>query len=54
MYSGFKDVNAPDPEAARNKTPAQFDAPNFAPAVAIHWPAKTQSDDEKAWLEEHV
>jgi hypothetical protein len=54
MYSGFKDVNAATHKAAAAKCPPQFDAPNFAPAVAIHLPASAQSDDEKAWLKKHV
>lgn len=54
MYSGLKDVNASSPEAARKKCPPGFDAPNYAPAVAIHLPASAQSDDEKNWLRKHV
>jgi len=54
MYSGYRDVRASDPETARKKTPPQFDAPNYAPAFAIHWPESAQSDDEKAWLKKHV
>lgn len=54
MYSCLKQVQASSPEAARKKCPRQFDAPNFAPAVAIRWPASAQSEDEKAWLEKHV
>lgn len=54
MYSCFKEVSAASPEAARRQCPPQFDAPNFAPAVAIHWPESAQSDDEKAWLKKHV
>ena len=52
MYSALKDVEASSPETARKKCPPQFDAPNYAPAVAIHWP--NQTDDEKAWLLKHV
>jgi hypothetical protein len=52
MYSALKDVNASSPEAARKKCPPQFDAPHYAPAIAIHWP--NQSDDEKRWLDKHV
>ena len=54
MYSALKDVWASSPEAARKKCPPQFDSPNYAPAVAIHWPEESQSDDEKAWLKKHV
>lgn len=54
MYSGLKDVDASGPESARKKCPPQFDAPNFAPAVAIRVPRTTQSDDEKKWLARHV
>jgi len=54
MYSGFKDVNAPSPEAARKKCPPQFDEPNYAPAVAIRFPESAQSADEKEWLKKHV
>ena len=54
MYSALKDVNAASPEGARKQCPPQFDAPNYAPAMAVHWPESTQSDDEKAWLKKHV
>lgn len=54
MYSAPRDVEASSPEAARKKCPPQFDAPFYAPAVAIHWPSKSQSDDEKEWLKKHV
>lgn len=54
MYSALKEVKAASAEAARKQCPPAFDAPNFAPAVAIHWPASAQSDDEKAWLKKHV
>lgn len=54
MYSALKDVNASSPEAARKLCPPEFDAPNFAPAMAVHWPASSQSDDEKDWLQRHV
>jgi len=54
MYSCLKEVQAASPEAARKQCPPQFDAPNFAPAVAIHWPESAQSDDEKDWLKKHV
>lgn len=54
MYSCLMEVSASSPEAARKQCPRKFDAPNFAPAVAIHWPASAQSDDEKAWLRKHV
>jgi hypothetical protein len=54
MYSCLKEVKASSPEAARQKCPPQFDAPNYAPAMAVHWPASAQSDDEKAWLKKHV
>ncbi len=46
MYSGFKDVEATNPEAARQQGPPG--------CVSIHWPDSTQSDDEKAWLKKHV
>lgn len=54
MYSALKDVRATSPEAARKLCPPQFDSPNYAPAVAIHWPKSSQSDDEKEWLKRHV
>lgn len=54
MYSAYKDVRASSPEVARAQCPPQFDAPHFAPAVAIHWPPDTQSEDEKEWLKTHV
>lgn len=54
MYSCLKQVMAETPEDARLKCPPCFDAPYFAPAVAIHWPASAQSDDEKAWLKKHL
>ncbi len=54
LYSCLKEVMAYSPEAARKLTPPQFDAPYFAPAVAVHWPASAQSDDEKDWLRKHV
>lgn len=54
LYSCLKEVQASNPEAARKKCPPQFDAPNYAPAVAIRWPASAQSDDDKAWLAKHV
>lgn len=52
LYSCLKEVNASSPEAARKKCPRRFDAPHFAPAVALRWPA--QSDEELAWLRKHV
>ncbi len=52
MYSCLKEVNASSPEAARKMCPPQFDAPNYAPAVAIHWP--NHSTDEQTWLKKHV
>jgi hypothetical protein len=54
LYSCLKEVKAASPEIARRTCPLQFDFPNYAPAVAIHWPASTQSDDEKEWLKKHV
>jgi hypothetical protein len=54
MYSCLKEVMASSPEAAREKCPPQFDAPYYAPAVAVHWPASAQSDDERRWLKRHV
>lgn len=54
LYSCLKQVKADSPEEARLQCPQRFDAPFFAPAVAIHWPASAQSDDEKAWLNKHV
>ncbi len=54
LYSCLEEINASSPEAARKKCPPQFDAPNFAPAVAIRWPETAQSDDEKKWLRKHV
>lgn len=53
MYSGFRDVRAASPQEARAKCPPQFDAPNYAPAVAIRL-GNAQSDEEKAWLKTHV
>ncbi len=52
MYSALKEVKAASPAEARTMCPPQFDAPNYAPAMAIHWPA--QSDSEKEWLKKHV
>lgn len=54
MYSALKDVEASSPEVARRKCPPQFDAPHFAPAHAIHWSKRAQSDDEREWLRKHV
>ena len=54
LYSCLKEVQADSPEAARKQCPPQFDAPNYAPAVAIHWPNGAQSDDEREWLKKHV
>ena len=54
MYSALIEVRAASPEAAREQCPPRFDAPNYAAAVAIHWPASAQSDDEKEWLKRHV
>lgn len=54
MYSCLKEVKAASPESARKQCPPQFDAPNYAPAVAIHWPENAQSDEEKEWLKKHV
>jgi hypothetical protein len=54
MYSCLREVRASSPEAALKKCPPQFNTPNYARAVAIRWPEETQSDDEKAWLKEHV
>lgn len=54
MYSALREVTASSPEVARRKCPPQFDAPHYAPAMAVHWPASAQSDDEKAWLVRHV
>lgn len=54
MYSALMEVSAKSPEQARKACPPQFDAPNFAPAMAIHWPKSSQSADEKEWLKKHV
>jgi hypothetical protein len=54
MYSALMEVKASSPEVARKQCPPRFDAPHFAPAVAIHWPESAQSDDEKRWLKKHV
>lgn len=54
MYSCLKEVTASSLEAARKQCPPVFDAPNYAPAMAVHWPASAQSDAEKAWLRKHV
>ena len=52
MYSCLKEVTAASPEEARKKCPPQFDAPHYAPAVAIRWPAQSTAD--KNWLKKHV
>ncbi len=54
MYSALQEVRAASRESAARLCPPQFDAPNFAPAVAIRWPARSQSDVEKKWLKKHV
>lgn len=54
MYSALKQVQASSPESAQKQCPPQFDAPHYAPAKAIRWPASAQSEDEKAWLRKHV
>ncbi len=54
MYSCLKEVQAASREIARKRCPPQFDAPRYAPAMAIRWPASHQSDEEKAWLKKHV
>jgi hypothetical protein len=54
MYSALKDVNAASPAAARKQCPPEFDAPNYAPAMAVHWPQSAQSDAERNWLQKHV
>ena len=54
MYSGFKDVKAESAAEAQKRCPPQFDAPNYAPAKAIRWPERFQSDEEKQWLKEHL
>lgn len=54
MYSALKQVRATSPAAALKECPPDFDAPNYAPAVAIHWPKRDQSEDERAWLKKHV
>ena len=54
MYSCLKQVKAESPEAALKQCPPQFGGPNYAPAMAIHWPKSAQSDDEKEWLKKHV
>jgi hypothetical protein len=53
-YSALKDVNASSPETAVRLCPPGFNGYPYEPAVAIHWPASAQSDDEKAWLKRHV
>ena len=54
MYSCLKEVHAKSRDEALTKVPKQFDAPTFAPAVAVRWPESEQDDDEKAWLRKHV
>jgi hypothetical protein len=54
MYSGFKDVEAPNSDVAKMLCPPLFDAPSCAPAKAIRWPERYQSDEEKEWLKVHV
>jgi hypothetical protein len=54
MYSCLKEVRAASPVAARRKCPPQFDAPNYAPAMAIRWPESVQSTADKNWLKKHV
>jgi hypothetical protein len=54
MYSALKDVQAVSSEAARRQCPPQFDEPNYAPSVAIRWPASAQSVKERDWLRKHV
>jgi hypothetical protein len=54
LYSCLKEVMASSPAQARRQVPKQFDAPNFAPSMAIRWPESEQSESEKAWLKRHV
>jgi hypothetical protein len=51
LYSCLDTVNVRDLDAALRKVPAQFDAPHFAPAVAVAWPP---DDEGKRWLAKHV
>jgi hypothetical protein len=51
MYSCLLDVNVRDLDAALRKVPPAFDAPNFAPAVAVAW---LPDDEGKRWLAKHV
>ena len=54
MYSALMEVTAKDAKAALKSCPPQFDTPHYAPAVAIIWPEKAQSANEKQWLKKHI
>lgn len=54
MYSAFKEVEAVSSKEALKYCPPQFDAPFYAPAVAIPYPENFQSDYQKSWLSTHV
>lgn len=54
MYSAYKDVRASNAEEARKHCPPQFDAPYYAPSVAIPLLDDDRSDGDRAWLRKHV
>lgn len=54
IYSALKEVDASGPEEALKHCPPQFNFPHYAQAVAIRYPERFQSDDEKLWLKKHV
>jgi hypothetical protein len=53
MYSCLMEVRAKDRISARAKCPKRFDAPHFAPAVAIQWDGPP-TRWEREWLKKHV
>jgi hypothetical protein len=54
MYSALRDLEADSPDSAEKRANSRW--PKFgvdgglAPIVAIHWPKRAQSQDEKDWL----
>jgi hypothetical protein len=52
MYSALRDVKAASRRIAVSKINAAFGPPDFAPIVAIEWPATQQ--ESKDWLKKHV
>jgi hypothetical protein len=52
MYSALMDVEADNAAEACKRCPPQFDAPLFAPCVAIN--LAKPSDDDKRWFMKHV